>query len=334
MRIFTDGAEMGDVVFWDNPAGSSAGTSSPTPYASAYRYGIASGTWKSFTPLSEFYFRMRVLFGGYGENAEIYFRNSGTNLCLITWNWTTHKIVCYAGGTLLGTGTTTMSTNTWYLVQLYYKIDDTTGSAVVYVDGNKDIEYTGDTKPSTQTTVDNLYMSIYNCSLYFDDLALNDTDNSDGKNDDSWCGDGIVVKLTPSGSSATANNWLNSGSVSGSANYLYVDEYPNDGDTTYVYASASSTGLQTQFSLSDFPKAGTTITRIWAEARVRKTTANDYGVKIGQLASGGTDVVSGSKVLTTGAYTRITGSEVKINPVTSASWTKADLDNLELVLEI
>jgi hypothetical protein len=328
-RIFTDGAEMGDSLFWDGGGVSiSAGG-----YGGVYYYAT-QGAIKYFTASSEVYYRSRVLSNQPGANFRVpYIRSGGSEVCDVSYLSGYFHAHCN-GNTF--SNIKSFASGVWYLIEIYIKIDDSSGRFIVKIDGNTVVDFSGDTKPGTITTVDNIYYGSANGGDYFamDDLAINNTDNSDGKNDNSWCGDGIVVRLAPSGSSATTNNWLNSGSVSGSANYLYVDEYPADGNTTYTYASASSTGLQTQFALSNFTIAGTTITRVFAEGRAKKTSANSYGVKIGDLASGGTDVMSGSQVLSVGAYTRILGNEQRVNPVTSASWTTADVNGLELVLEI
>lgn len=337
-RVFTDGAEMGDTKFWDWVQTLTV-ASSTRARGGTYSYNLYGNPCmiKWITPLSELYFRFARYStqNSMGSTAVFIFRYEATNIFQLIGNaGSNNKFQAYVGSTGVSSGSTTILQNTWYLLELYLKIADENGRIVLKIDGTIDIDYTGDTKPDTNTTVNNIYFNEVTggTSVFVDDLALNNT--NDGV-DDSWCGDGYVIKLTPSGSSATTNNWLNSGSVSGSANYLYVDEYPKDDNTTYVYASASSTGLQTQFALSNpsLP-AGAGITRIYAEGRVRKFSGNEYGLKLGELAAGGTDVVSGSRVLMMGDFGRVVGNQSTINPVSGSAWTTADLNDLELVLEI
>jgi hypothetical protein len=343
-RIFTDGAEMQDLNFWDEGAGSwTVSNSSPLPFASQYYYKATNNNEAvKLLPstLTECYAKFRYQhinsYGALGHWTIAFFSNStllgGVGSDIPSHYW---YIFSSSESAVLETSDVIMQTGIWYLVELYYKLANAPdGRFVVYVDGIKIIDFSGDTLIAAPTTFDRVKFRCWGDQNAWDDLALNDTDNSDGKNDNSWCGDGVVIRITPSGSSATTNDWLNSGSVSGSANYLYVDEYPKDDDTTYTYASGSDVGLQTQFAMSDLSGIGGTILRIYPEARARKTTGEPDTIKLGFLASGGTDTMSGSANLTTGAYTRIVGDETKINPMTSASWTEADINALEFVAEV
>jgi|WetSurSiteA1Bulk_404760.scaffolds.fasta_scaffold00043_29 hypothetical protein len=332
-RIFTDGAEMRDTLFWTGASSLTVQSSTPA-FSTYYYYGVEGTPYKYFTPLSEFYFRMRYRDTQitYGGRVMPCFRNGSTNIAWIGPNGSYPSANTSAGR--LVTSTVILNSNQWYLYEVYFKLADApNGRFVLKVDGTIIIDYTGDTKPTSTSTIDNIYLAANGSgNLYCDDLALNDTDNSDGKNDNSWCGDGIITKITPSGS-GTTNNWLNSGSVSGSANYLYVDEYPSDSDTTYVYCSGSNTGFQDQYEMSDISLAGKTITRIYSESRAKKTLAETVGLKIGYLPAGGTDQLSGSSTLTL-SYARIVGTDACINPVTSASWVESDISALEYVAEI
>jgi len=335
-RIFTDGGEMGDTLFWDTPSLSLL-TSGQRSGDYCYRYaGASTYSTKYFSPLSELYFRMGFYHTNFNnEQRLLKFRYDSTVIITVRQNQTTFKLNIYSGDSnvLLGESTNIYTLSTWALFEIYLKIDDSpNGKAIVKMNGITEMDFTGDTKYSSGSIINNIYMNggYFDAILRIDDLALNDTN---GVEDNSWCDDGHVIKLTPSGS-GTHNNWLNSGSVSGSANYLYVDDFPAN-TTDYVYTSPSSTGLQTQFALSDFNVPGANITRIFSEARVTKTSGTDYGIKLGQLALGGTDVVSGSRAIQgVETFVRIVGDEAKLNPVSGSAWTADDLNNLELVLEI
>jgi len=337
-RIFTEGAEMNDMLFFDeNYSSSDVISSTKRSGEYAYHIGAAGYLAKYFSPaLSECYFRQGFYFPSrYEDRHFCTFRYNGTNLLRLTHDAVGHWVVRNDSSVLEDSGVLS-STSGWVLIEIHYLVDNSNGIFTVKIDGVQIINYIGDTQPSTESTFNNIYWAggyggAINENLYFDDFALNDTN---GVADNSWCGDGCIIKITPSGSSATTNDWLNSGSVSGSANYLYVDEYPSDGDTTYVYASGSDVGLQTQFAMSNETFTGKTILRIYPEARARKTTGELDTIKIGFLADGGTDVMSGSANLSIGAYTRIVGDETKVNPVTSASWTENDINSLEFVAEV
>jgi len=331
-RIFTDGAEMGDVLFFTVPNTVSAITS--TKRSGSYSYDAGNTTFsKTITGLSEFYLRWGFYFTPPANKNLMEFRNGGTALCQV-YLTSSYFIEARVNNVAVGTSTGTYLNALWHLIEVHLKIDDSpNGIFQVKINGVLEIDYSGDTKPGAETTIDTLYCSTGNVAYNLDDLALNDTDNSDGKNDNSWCGDGHVVKITPSGS-GTVNNWVNSGGVSASANYLYVDEFPYDSDTSYVYVSGSSIGNKDKYAMTSFSKpAGSNIKRIFSQANMRKTNADDTYVKIGYLPLGSTDQLSGSISLTTN-YTRITGTSASTNPLTGLEWTESDINDLEYVCEI
>jgi hypothetical protein len=321
---------MQDTLLWSSTAGTSIQTA--TPYASPYYYRVdAYNNYFNISTLSECYFRYRGRFLEMNSTYRIpCFRTGAAD---VAWLGTDDTLHFRASATTIGileTSTLVLVLNTWYLIEIYFKINNApNGRFVVYVDGTKIIDYTGDTQPGAGTTFDNLYFGGSNQTrIHMDDFALNDTA---GVVDNSWCGDGIVVKITPSGS-GTVNNWANSGSVSGSANYLYVDEYPYD-TTTYAYCSASSTGVKDKYAMSNLGGEIGNITRIFSEARIKKEMADSTTIKLGYLPDGGTDTMSGSIALYT-TYTQAIGTSASANPVTGLVWTIADVNALEYIIEM
>ncbi len=338
MRLFTEGAEMKDLLFFDaisNIVTVAAGPISPWCFA------ISDGSYarKLITATSECYARIRIKVANvaYANCRYISFLSGGvggTELAYLTSDGY-HWAIYTSGGLLVDSGVA-INNNQWYIVEVYFKLDDNpNGRFVVYVDGheaaNKIIDFTGDTKPGAQTTFDCInYLSVFNASISIDDLALNDTSNADGKNDTSWCGDGVVIKHTPD--ATTVANWTGQDADQVN-NHLNVDEYPHDGDTTYNYADGATAGTQDYYGLTHVSYTGKTILRIYAEARGRKTAADAGAVKVGTLASGGSDVMGSAVNLDIGAYKRIMGPEAKVNPVDTNAWEEADLDDLEAIIE-
>lgn len=339
-RIFTDGAEMRDILFWDNSYECTIG--STDPFESPYYYGIAAGGQRYAchvlpAAISECYMRARIR---NTTNPGFY----GLNLFLLRMGLVTiasvgaedlNRLIARVGSATVDTSIQGyLLAMAWYLLEVYFKMADApNGRFVVKIDGNIVIDFTGDTKPDANTTFDNfVFIASTSSELSIDDLAMNDTA---GGVDDSWCGDGVVVKVTPDDNSATTNNWHGSDSDDVD-NYLMVDEYPYDGDTTYVYRDGADSGTQQQFKMSDdYDGTNKTILRIFAEGRARKTSAVADTIKIGILASGGSDVMSGGlPLLAEGPYLRIVGPDELINPVDSATWEEADIDALEFVTEV
>jgi hypothetical protein len=340
MRIFTDGAEMQDLAFWDDY--SSAITvinAAPAPYASDWCYKMGTGTGtatKNIPAGSEYYFRERWYVASRSVDQRFpTFRLGTTAVAWLCLDATWHPQATATTIGILATATDPLNAGQWYEIEIYFKeANAPDGRFVVNIDGVNVISYSGDTQPAAASTFDNLFFvngSVSAQCLYLDDLALNDTSNADGLNDNSWCGDGVVVKVYPDGN-GTTNDWFNN-TGDHVANWSYVDEFPKDDDTTYVYHDGAISGHQDQYSLSHYSFSGKTILRTYPEARCRKTSAAAHTVKLGTLAAGGADVMSPARNLTIGAYTRIVGTDAKVNPVDGNPWEEADIDALEFVIE-
>jgi hypothetical protein len=329
-RLFTDGAEMGDASFWDVAACIATTTQKRS---GSYCYSIGNDDGLKYIPsISEFFIRFALRINSVTNDFRFAWSLNGAPVGHLRVNNTSKCIDLYLGtSTYVVSGITPLSITTWYIIEMHVKIDASVGRFEVKVNGNPDINYTGNTGTGLINSIE-MYRTTSNYAYHVDDLALNDTDNSDGKNDNSWCGDGRIVRIYPSGS-GTTNNWLNSGSVSGSANYLYVNEIPPDGDSTYAYTSGSLAGVRDQYAMSSFSGTDKVITRIYAESRIRKTQAVETStVKTGFQTSGSTPQVSGSKVINLD-YNRVVGDDAVINPATGLVWTEDDINAIEYVIE-
>jgi hypothetical protein len=334
-RIFTDGGEMADIDFWNATVGITVGTAAPAPFASAYRYRVGSGdaTFRNISALSEGYVRVRAQIESITTAYRLVcFRTGTTTVAYLSIDAIGNIQAVATTIGVLEVSTLVMNINQWYLFEVYFKeANAPNGRFVVYADGTKIIDYTGDTQPAAATTFDNIYFSAGSgagTDLFLDDLALNDTA---GAVDNSYCGDGIVVKIEPDGN-GTHNNWHGS-DADDVDNYQMCHEFPKDDDTTYVYHDNTS-GVQQQFAMSHLSFTGYTILRIYAEARARKTAAAAMTLKLGQLAAGGADVVSAGRALYISAYTRIVGDDSFVNPVDTNPWEEADIDAIEFVAQV
>lgn len=319
-RILTDGAEFGDTLIWST---GTVSASSAQARSGTYSYMASDAILPIPSALSEFYIRFGWRFDS-GSNAVFFrWRNSTTILGALKLN-SLLKIEAYTGdaATLLATGATTISLNTWYLIEVHVKIADSLGDVEVKVDGITplEIDFSGDTKPSTQTTVDNFRFTRISTNTWIDDIAIN---NTGGASDNSWCEDGHVVLLNPD-DNGDVTTW--SGSDGDSVNnYLLVDEIPSDGDTTYVESVTISGEDLYNFEASAL--TGTTIRRVWIESRTKNTVAAG-GQVAHVIKTNGTEYVgSGISLLT--SYARCVGEEYVQNPNTAAAWTVANLDALQ-----
>lgn len=337
-RLFTDGGELGDVEFWDDKTNMSVGTAAPAPIGGIYWYKLGEGsgnrTFKAFTALSECYFRVRSLIKLASTSQRFADFRLGTTS--VAWLGLDGLSRLQTEATTLGVlevSAVVMNPNQWYLFDIYFKeADAPNGRFVVYADGNKILDFTGDTKPGAGATFDNVSMlagANVNQGIYMDDLAFNDTT---GGSDNSYCGDGIIEAVMPDGD-GTDSDWHGSDGDDVN-NYLLCDERPKDDDTTYNYRAGADAGTQQQFDLADYDGTGKSILRIYAEARARKTAAAAGSIKLGELAAGGVDVVSAARAVYVNNYGRVVGDEAKVNPVSGIAWVEADIDALEFVAEI
>jgi hypothetical protein len=333
-RIFTDGAEMADLLFWTSTSG--GGISSTTKASGDFAYYIGENLTftKVISPLSELYFRARVSRTNitYPQNFQIpSFLSNTTTIATVSFN-IFNQWQLLIGGSAVATSLEYYVVNTFYCIEVYLKIADApNGRFDLKIDGNLLLSFTGNTKPGANTTVNNIKYVAGPGLTMIDDLGLNDTDNSDGKNDNSWLGGGRVIKLTPNGEGSVINAW--DGSDGNKVrNDQMVDEYPSDGDTTYVSTDGNTPGTIDQYSLSDYDGTLKTIERIWAECRARKTSADPATLKIGFDTGTSVHTDAISILYETYSY-RGVSSDYKVNPDDSQPWEESDLDILEFVAE-
>jgi len=331
-RIFTDGAEMRDMSFWSAIQGNII-VDSISPAISPYYYYSDGSTnaYKIFTAISEVYLRFRIKFGGFDPN--IRFPRLSSAGTVVAWLTTDAAFRLQAVATTIGVlelSAFVINLNQWYLFEWWYKMDDApNGRCQVLVDGTSVINYTGDTKPAAGVSFDNIHFYLpWIGNLSLDDLAMNDTA---GAVDNSWCGDGVVIGVPPDEDGTSPGNWTGSDADS-TDNWLMVDEYPSDGDTTYVYHDATVTGHQEQFHVTSPSMTGKTILRVWPEVRARKTGAVANTLKLGLLGSAGDDMSAG-RVVSIGSYTRIVGNDYKANPADAGTWLEADINAQEIIIE-
>lgn len=322
-RIFTDGAEFGDVLFWDSYlAGTSATTSKKR--SGNYSYDLqGNGGYASkyFTAVSEFYFR----FGSYtgGSDKIVTWMKDANVLGSIGINNPTRKLEYFFGTTSTVLGTNAVDLNTWVLIEVYVKIADA-GHITVKLNGVTEIDYSGDTKPAADSDVNILKFLGLGGNAWVDDLAMNDVA---GGSDDSWCGDGHIEILTP----MTGGTYAWTGSDGDSVdNYALIDDIPPNSDTDYVKSSTAS--QQDIYTLTDFTATGKIVSRIFAEVRAKDNDASGGQIKLGHKNDGTVYLCSSARTLS-GAYKRIVGDDAKVNPFDSGIWEDADLDAIQLVIE-
>ncbi|HML23526.1 MAG TPA: hypothetical protein PKD09_17855 [Aggregatilinea sp.] len=214
-----------------------------------------------------------------------------------------------------------ISNATWYLVEVHFVQDASSGTVEVRVDGTVRLSFTGTTK-STGDVIRQFRLAAEKGAhdVYMDDVAINDTT---GSADTSWPGEGKIILLTPN-ANGDSSEWTGSDSDQ-TDNYALVDDVPNDGDTTYVQTSdADMTDL---YGLSSYTlAAGEAVRGVQVLAVARCVTAESDTLKLGVKSTA--EHFGDAQALTTG-YATYVGDWLATNPDTLAAWSQSDLDDLQ-----
>jgi hypothetical protein len=322
-RVWSEGFEMRDLVGYTASAGAGISTTvKRSGGASFYSYDWTSGYLnKSITAVSELYLR----FATYLDNTDtrtLTWYHDATELGHI--HISTGGINISTNG-LTDAGAHTLSASAWFMIEVHIKIDDATGVVEVKFDGIAECDVSGDTKPGADTTVTSLKFSSSGSTytiLYLDDMAINDTA---GGVDDSWCGDGKIIKLTPDDDVTTELTQY----PALTDHHADVDDYPADGDTTYVQGTVVDEEDLYELSASGLVAADVdTINRVWVESRSKDTVASGGEVAL-FIVSNATEGTGADVVLGTTYATKVMSQEFLQDPDGPAAWDVAALDALQ-----
>jgi len=222
----------------------------------------------------------------------------------------------------LATGISQLDPDAWYLFEVYYKRHATEGRYVAKVDGNVEIDYTGNTISSGLTVLNRVWLYAYG---FWDDLAINDIN---GTYDNSWCGDGHVVAIRPTSTPVTGWTGSDGNQVD---NHLLVDDSSwTDAD----YVAAAAVDLVDKYGLEDPGElvANEYIGHVWGIAASR-CTVGDGTVKMAVgLRTHNTDYWSADQTLTATYMGKLTDYHW-LNPNTGARWNMDELNALQIAIK-
>ena len=248
-----------------------------------------------------------------------------------------------SAGNQIGSASSALSLNTWYMVEL--KMDRTPASGSRITEGrlNGSVFATS----STQTDANNLAVSWGgNFDLeaqtqgewYWDDLAIND---NSGSLQNSYPGSGKIIHLKPN-ASGDANAWLDTaGSAGTTNNYTLVDEVtPNDA-TDFIQSTTLND--QDMYNVENSGiAAGDTVNTVGVYSRNRNDTADTaIGFKLQIVKTSGGTITQGTEVIPNTTTWRMHNNTEPRNYMLmthtdpdAAAWTQSTLDTMQIGAKI
>jgi len=230
-------------------------------------------------------------------------------------------------GTLLGTSTFAFSAGTWYTLEVKVKVDNTTGTVDVYVDGVSVLALTGqDTQDNANAYCNRIYIRQSGTAnaCYFDDLyilAVDATTPNDflGKNFRIRSivpnADGTYEELSPS---------------AGTDHYALVDEIPPTDDTDYI--QSATVNQRDSFNFAALTINASSILAVQANILARRIDATARSIQ--RLARiGGSDYASSDKALSSTSFLYYLDMMLT-NPATSGAWSASAIDDAEFGLKV
>ena len=238
------------------------------------------------------------------------------------------EILVYRGdntqlGTTSGAG---LAMGVWRYLEIKVTIDNSSGAVEIRIDGSTVLNLTSQDTQYTSNAYFNVldHRMMYTGALnytYWDDMYWLDTTGT--KNND-FLGDVRVDPLDPSGAGTYTDFTPSAGS-----NYQNVDEIYPDDDTTYN--DGANVADQDTYAMDDLEALSTTIHGVKSQITVRKTDAGSRGTKI-LTRSGTTDHLSSELALSDSFVTHL--EIMEDNPDDSAAWAEADVNAMEVGIEI
>lgn len=257
------------------------------------------------------------------NNPVIIFRDGTTDQVLVRVNTSAKLEVVNGDGTVLGTGTTSITTTTfWYL-----EFKATIGSSSAYevrLNGVTEISGTGDTQNTANAYVTAVRFAPSGHNITFDDCYIADTA---GANNNDFLGAIRIEAILPSGAGNTTGFTPSAGS-----NYECVDEADANDDTDYV--SAASVGTKDTYAMGDLATLTAGTVRAVAfvpQARVDTSGARDVG---GVARTGGADHDTSAQATVNSTSYKQPVLFMEQNPDTGAAWTIAEINAAEFGLKI
>lgn len=252
--------------------------------------------------------------GGWGSNNAFVIQTSA-NAFVLTMNADAsgHLVIKNNGGTTIATGTTVLSANTWYFIEIKLFVNVGTpasGTVEVQLNGVSEIASTAGNFGSTLP--DRFSGLGLNGNTDFDDIYAVDTT---GSTNNTFLGDCRVATVMPTGAGAHTDFQPNGAA----SNYQCVDETTPNDDTDYV-SDANPGDIDTyDFTAID---GGATVFGVQNNLYARKDDANTRQIA-SVVRQSSTDYVGATKTLSS-SY--LYYSQLYDQDPTSSNWTAINVN--------
>ncbi len=229
----------------------------------------------------------------------------------IRWSYSVWK--AFVNGTLVATGTVTVPSPTaWQHIQVHFVLNNVNGKIQTRLNGNPDIDYTGDTIPAVSTVKQvELYNGFYDCPVRWTNWVV-----ATGE----WPGDIRVVRHTVAGDTEIADFTPSEGTTL----YGCIDDLaPSDAD--YVYDSTAEHKFLCAVDSQVYTGFEILGVHVWLRVWEDPITGEHVSIPIrsgGSLSNGTPQDVAGDA-----GYIR---RWMATNPVTAVQWTDSEVNALQV----
>jgi hypothetical protein len=253
------------------------------------------------------------------------FQDTTSVQCCLIWEATTSqlKVVNGTAGTELGREAGARLLNTWYFVEWEVVFNSTTGTTKVWVDGTEVINETGKDTTTTANNYANRYVDVSASTAF----QIGETYVCDDQGAAPWnarLGPVRGYVLTPA-----ADGNYTAWTASAGNRFEAVDESPApDGDTTYI--TDNTPGNKNSVTLTNTAAGLGTIYGLAHYYNERRDDAGPHTVR-SFLRINGTDYPEATDTCTASYVAHAYFDQV--SPDTSAAYTTAEVDALEIGVE-
>ena len=265
------------------------------------------------------YFRVATAPGSSDEEILVFQDTNNSVVKMMVRLTSARKLAVYDTTVALqATGTTVLSLNTWYRLDIKCGTGAATAPWEVNIDGTLEISGTGNLATTNTGSVRLGKVTNRNSQtvdFFYDDVFVDDA---------AYIGAHAIVALAPNGA-GTFQTWTIG--AGGGSNYTNVDEIPPNGDTDYLLSTGTAGNAESE-TMADSSSASITgtVNAVEVICQVKRDGASNGSIKT-RMRSGTTNNDTNGGSSTSSYLARINQSAT--DPNTSAAWTTSGVDGVE-----